>query len=137
MNCRQSMVLAAALVWWPSIGQAQSNGDLYELQERCGTLAQEFFDREHRSRIKETKDGTAFMNFENHYSSRLNKCFFLEINEVYPTRSKMLRLFDVNDNKGYGIYTEGGNLPFVCVVQDGICRSEAEWKELIKPFMED
>ena len=137
MNCIQPIILAAVLLCWPCIGQAQPNKGLYDFQERCGTRAQEFFDREHRSRIKETKDGTAFMNFENHYSSRLNKCFFLEIAEIYPTRSKMLRLFDVNDNEGYGIYTEGGNLPFVCVVRDRMCRSEAEWLELIKPFMED
>jgi hypothetical protein len=44
-------------------------------------------------------------NYENHYSARLNKCFFLEIavsNEKgNPTSSKIMRLFDVGDNKEY------------------------------------
>jgi hypothetical protein len=76
----------------------------------------------------------------------LNKCFFLEIGTSYerkqgkPTSSKIMRLFDVNDNKQQGIYMSGFSMdgpPFACEVQDKVCQSEREWRQLLKPFMED
>ena len=83
-------------------------------------------------------------NYENHYSARLNKCFFLEIATSYDkgrlTRSKDMRLFDLHENKELGIYVDGmcdGCGPMACYVQDKVCRSESEWRQLLKPFMED
>jgi hypothetical protein len=85
--------------------------------------------------IVNTKTGQMVANFENHYNSRLNKCFYLEMSTTYERGKepfKLLRLFDLNDNKEYATFFDGA-----CVVHDQFCQSEAEWRLLIKPFMED
>jgi hypothetical protein len=134
-----------ALLLFGTAAPAQPNREQYELQERCGKRAAEFFKREYSSGFK-TRDTTTSFNYENHYSARLNKCFFLVIADTYeliegkPTASKDMRLFDLNENKEYGIYMSSpcdGCVPWPCLVQDQVCRSEKEWRTLIKPFMED
>jgi len=75
MNFSRSIVLAALLFWWPCLGHAQPNKDLYDLQERCGKQAEERFQGIGKQR--ETAGFTFSFDFENHYSLRLNKCFFL------------------------------------------------------------
>jgi hypothetical protein len=109
-----------------------------------GNEPQEVFKREY-GRTMQTKDGQIIFNYENHYSPRLNKCFFLEIAVSYEVQNgkrestRVLRLIDLNDNKEYGIYMGDldGSGPTVCTVRERVCRFEAEWRELIKPFMED
>jgi hypothetical protein len=111
--------------------QAQSLIDKYELSERCGKRAAEVF-----TKGKEETTGLilAADNYENHYNSHLNKCFYLEIHQTGETKS--LRLFDLNDHKEIGIYVGGLGVQR-CALQDKQCTSEAEWRALIKPFMED
>ena len=81
------------------------------------------------------------MNYENHFSSRLNKCFFLEILVVIENGkwSKHIRLSDLNENKEYGSYSNSDKNPkYVwCIVRNSRCSSEAEFQTLIKPYMED
>jgi len=144
---RASISLAiAGLVWFSTYLSAQPNKEVYELQERCGKRAAEVFRREHNPPISKTKDGQTLFNYEGHYSARLNKCFFLEVAVSYerkegkPTISKTMRLFELNDNKQYGIYMSGFVMdgpPIGCEVQDIVCQSENEWRQLLKPFMED
>jgi hypothetical protein len=144
MSLDRSIVLAAALVWCPSIGQAQPNKDLYELQERCGKRAEEVFTRTYK-RWEESDGRSVFFDFENHYSPRLNKCFFLLTNTIYQMQgglpqgqpSKTIWLFDLNDNRQYGTIAEAQGTTFTCELRGKQCRSEQEWRELIKPFMED
>jgi hypothetical protein len=137
---RRTTVLAALLLVGTA-SHAQPNREQYELQERCGKRAAELFKREYSSGFK-TRDTTTMFNYENHYSARLNKCFFLEIADLYEKgkgSTKSLRLFDLNENKQYGICMSsfGDGVPYPCFVQDQVCRSEDEWRTLIKPFMED
>jgi hypothetical protein len=134
-------VAVAGLLCFSTNISAQPNKVLYELQERCGKRAEEFFRREYGPAF--SKDRQMF-NYENHYSSRLNKCFFLEIADVYEkgksASTKNMRLFDLNENKEYGVYVSGFTAdrpPLVCNVQDQVCQSESEWRQLLKPFMED
>jgi hypothetical protein len=110
---------------------------LYQLQERCGTQAAKVFAEEYQS-IVSTESGQTRFNYESHYNSRLNKYFFLEISHTYERgkTSYMLRLFDLNENKEYGSFSS--ILPMLsCEVQDQRCRSENEWRELMRPYMED
>jgi hypothetical protein len=107
---------------------AQPNKVLYELQERCSKRAEELFKREYSAPVPKSWGQMTF-NYENHYSAQLNKCFFLEITMGYDkgrlTRSKDMRLFDLNENKEYGIYMDGfcdGCGPITCYVQDKSCR---------------
>ncbi len=143
-------VAIAGLVWFTTHVSAQPNKELYELQERCGKRAEEFFRREYGP--ASGKDGQMF-NYENHYSSRLNKCFFLlifvsfEKGKLDSTTSMLLS--DLNDKKEYGEFHAGPTVtrpdgtplgvestPLACVVRGKICRSESEWRQLVKPFME-
>jgi hypothetical protein len=92
--------------------------------------------------VSNTENGQIVVNYENHYSAHLNKCFFLEISVIYERKggsSKMMRLFDLNENKEYGVFVSGPteSTPLECVVRGQVCRSESEWRQLLKPFMED
>jgi hypothetical protein len=135
-------VAIAGLLCFSTYVSAQPNKELYELQERCGKRAAEVFKREYRPGSNIKGEQIRF-NYENHYSARLNKCFFLlEIAVSYEKEksSKIMRLLDLNDNKEYGIYMSGfcdGCVPVSCFVQDNTCRSERERRQLVKPFMED
>src|SRR5262249_61972403 len=110
MNLSQSIVLASALLWWPCIGQAQPNRDLYDLQERCRKQAEERFQQTFVQRVLETDRYRSSFNFENHYSLRLNKCFYLVTNDIFLKSSdqsgKSMWLHDVNDNTPYQYYGE-------------------------------
>ena len=113
--------------------QSQSRKEIYELQERCGKSASEMFGKDFP---KEERKGLE--NFENHYNVRLNKCFMLEDNmlttrdqgKVYQTR--LLTLVDVHGNKAVASFS-----PLNCDVQEKKCRTEEEFRVLIRPFMED
>jgi hypothetical protein len=126
----------AALLVGSSLAHSQPDKVVYELQERCGKRAAEVFAKEWGSNVVNTVSGQTLANFENHYSPRLNKCFYLEISTSYEKSKqsfKTLRLFDLNDNKEYAIFLEG----LTCDVRGKRCATEAEWRELVKPFMED
>jgi hypothetical protein len=121
-------------------GQQATATERYLLQERCGKLAAAAFAKDYTA-AETTKDGQHISNYENHYSPKLNKCFFLEIGRFIDQgkNSKLLRLFDLNENKEYGSYWQTDKMPnFVdCLVGETRCSSEKEWRELAKPYLED
>jgi hypothetical protein len=92
-------------------------------------------------------DTKFIFDYESHYNSRLQKCFFLEIttmiNREGETKLMLLRdLFEKEELGPYGgLVKKGGSEPSVCSVlliepvQQRQCRSEQEWRELIKPYM--
>jgi hypothetical protein len=134
-------VAIAGLLCFSTYVSAQPNK---ELQERCGKRAAEVFAREYSPPVLDTDDEKTLFNYENHHSARLNKCFFLEIAMSYEREegkpgSKIMRLFDLNDNKEYGTFVSGPteSTPLACVVRGKSCQSESEWRQLVKPFMED
>ena len=144
LNMKASISVAiVGLAWFSTYVSAQSNKDLYELQERCGKRAADVFEREYGP-ISDDKDGQTLFNYENHYSEHLKKCFFLEIAVSYEHEegkpaSRIMRLFELNENKEYGTFVSGPteSTPVTCVVRGKHCRSESEWRQLLKPFMED
>jgi hypothetical protein len=78
-------------------------------------------------------------DYENHYSPRLNKCFYLEKSATSENSGWTigLALYDLNENKPYGRFTSGPYGILDCKVKDKVCRSEQEWRELAKPFLEE
>jgi len=109
-GARLSRVVAAGLVvTQPAWGQPDRV--VYELRERCGKRAAEVFKQEYGPATN-VENGQMLSNYENHYSSKLNKCFFLEVSDSYIrnkgifTHSRSMRLFDLNDNKEYGTFFE-------------------------------
>jgi hypothetical protein len=135
-------VAIAGLAWFSTSVSAQPN-KLYELQERCGKRAADVFSQEYSPPVLDTEDGQTRFNYENNYSARLNRCFFLEIAVSYDnetsSNSKIMRLFDLNGNKQYGTFVSGPSesTPLTCLVRGKGCQSESEWRQLVKPFMED
>jgi hypothetical protein len=136
-------VAIAGLLCFSADVSAQSNKQSYELQQRCGKHVAEVFEREYGP-VSNTEDGQTLFNYENHYNARLKKCFFLEIAMSYEREeekpgSKIMRLFDLNENKEYGTFVSGPTegAPVTCVVRGKGCQSESEWRQLLKPFMED
>jgi hypothetical protein len=128
-----------------SISYAQPNKEQYELQERCGKQAAEVFKKEYGGSIINTKNGQIIMNYENHYSPKLNKCFFLEISVSYEqendkkTSFKNMRLFDLNENKECGTFSMDKEtyILLICDVQGKSCRTEIEWRQLVRPYMDE
>jgi len=78
--------------------------------------------------VSDDKNEQTLFNYENHYSARLKKCFFLEIaisyeHEEGKPASKIMRLFDLNENKEYGTFVSGPteSTPVTCVVRGKHC----------------
>ena len=124
-----------SLVLFATGAQAQSLNEKSELSERCGKRAASAF----AERLQGVQPGVAteagnVANYENHYNSRLNKCFYLETLVVFHKEGvhNSMTIFDINENKEYGAYISG-----TCYVQTKRCKTEEEWRTLIKPFMED
>jgi hypothetical protein len=113
--------------------QAQNRKEIYELQERCGKRAEQIYEKDFPVGERKGLEG-----FENHYNVRLNRCFMLEENSMITKDAgksytmKLLTLVDVNDNKVYGTFS-----PLNCEVQNTTCKSEQEFRSLIRQFMED
>jgi hypothetical protein len=130
-----------ALLLFGTAAHAQPNKEQYELQERCGKRAAEVFAKDWPNAVSNTASGQTIGNYENHYNSRLNKCIYLEIGNTYErgkSPSRVMRLFDINENREIATYSKSeGDAFVICVVQGNGCRTEAEWRALIKPFMED
>jgi hypothetical protein len=148
VKIRASVSIAiSGLVWFNTyVSSAQPNKELYELQERCGKRAAELFKRDYGRPVYKSQLGVGSFKYVNHYSAHLNKCFFILIHVFYPKDKKGLSsttrtLFELNDNKEYGKYFQpiydDDNVSSTCQVQDKVCRSEDEWRQLVKPFMED
>ena len=141
-------VLAVAFSTYVS---AQPNKELYELQERCGKRAAEVFQRNRNKTIN--NGGTRIIfNYRNHYNVRLNKCFYLQSMAAVTveadgksTHFNFMQLFDLNENSEYGrflhdtLWDQLYRAPQQpkCEVLGEACRSETEWWQLLKPFMED
>jgi hypothetical protein len=142
-----ALALLAACGWANHAAAAPDKAQ-YELQERCGKRAAEIFRQEfgdEDTSISNTETGESITTYNNHYSATLNKCFFLEIvtNISYKSTpedtSTMMTLFDLNDHKEYGDYFKSSldSNPATCNVKNAVCHSESEWRELLKPYMEN
>jgi hypothetical protein len=117
--------------------QTLSATERYALQVQCGKQASTQFKEDYGSNITNLKSGGQLIaNYQNHYSERLNKCFYLDIATTIEKgtakSTKILHLFDMNENKEHGT-----NIGGICVVDDKVCGSEQEFMELIKVYMEN
>src|ERR1700676_2225866 len=90
-----------------NVAQADSEKSVYELQERCGRRAAEWFKKEYGDGISNTKDAQVFSNFRNHYNPLMHKCFLLLISNSISHRkdktekissTQLETIYDLNDN---------------------------------------
>ena len=108
-----------------------------ELQQKCADRA--------RTAFKDLTV-TARDSYENHYNASLNKCFInVEQISVVPRGDVtiMVGLYDAFENKKYAslIVMSDKKEPHLCRVmqvngEEQVCNSDAEYKELIKTYME-
>jgi hypothetical protein len=105
----------------------------YELSEKCSKSAKEHF--------KSTGFDGPFSGYQNHYNSKLNKCFSRVAETTFDKRNDSITnswwLVDVNENNNIGVFIGrvGEEAPF-CHVNNKQCRSLDEWKTLTIPYME-
>ena len=111
-----------------------SQKELYDLQEKCGKLCKEIFNKDYNGGevlisgvIKVT------YSYENHYNKKLNKCFMLldERNRMGNVKT----LMDVNENKDYGSIRVNEGKIMSCYVLNKTCKPTEHWDELVKPYM--
>ena len=80
------------------------------------------------------------VNYRAHYNASLNKCLYAET-YMYTTpvgNNTWVYLSDLQVNRIYGGFYKSTNIGlFYCSVEDKECHSEAEWNQLVKPYMED
>jgi hypothetical protein len=136
-------MIAASLILAGS-AQAQSLKEKYELSERCGKQAEETFRKYWGSGSSKTDIGQIIGKYDNHYNYRLNTCFYLEISDSYERGKspvRLMRLYDLHESREIGVFV--GTTVFLeektahCWVQEKECTGEAEWRALIRPFMEE
>jgi len=116
-----------------TMAAAEPNVMHYQLQKNCDKLAAQTFHRE-------MADDEGRVDYRAHYNARLNKCFYAET-YISPTPvgiNKWVYLSDLQENRIYGGFHRSTNIGlFYCSLGDRECHSQAEWNELVKPFMED
>jgi hypothetical protein len=124
---------AAMLTLTATMAAAETSVRLYQLQTNCQKLAGETFRRE--AAYDEDR-----IDYRAHYNARLNKCFYVETYRS-PTPvgiNKWVYLSDLQENRIYGGFHRSTNIGlFYCSLEDKECHSEAEWKENLKPYMEE
>jgi hypothetical protein len=122
--------------------QAQSLKEKYELSEQCAKQAAERFERDWGTGVFTHADGRqTTSNYEHHYNSRLHKCLYLEVRDTQKSGRpplRMLTLVDLHGKRSIGKYRKlEGDRFAVCWLQGEPCKTEEEWRSLIKPFMEE
>jgi|SRR5208283_1167912 len=114
-----------------------SSSELYDLQGKCGTDAANFF-------YKIYGDGFAIPGhhyiYSNHYNKKLNKCYILitGLSMIEKDNKKDIELYDVQENNPFGYYSDylKEAAPF-CLFNGGKCSSEATFKRLVAPYMNE
>ena len=99
-----------------------------------------------KSRDYELVFGHGDVKYENHYNARLNKCMYL-LTVVFSSRGrirlKIMTLTDIDENRVIAIFSFGQTGLQSCWLQEKAslpqsnCQTEEEWRQLIKPFMEE
>ena len=119
---------------------------VYELHEKCGKDAAEWFKREHESASMASNNVLTVQNeYTNHYNERLNRCYAVVSKVDFTSNSKgeshRLQgetLADVNENRLVGRFFSNttNDRPLKCNVDSSTCASLDEWQALAKPYME-
>lgn len=119
---------------------SKSAAEVMELENKCFAAASGFF--------KENGFDPKNSGFQNHYNSKLNKCF-INIKSAKVEEDGRLSfhkaLYDVYNRKMYGEYSwkpeEGKNYwevkPSSCFVLDKSCQAIEDYESFVKIYMEE
>jgi hypothetical protein len=133
---KRLLVLSAVLLC-STANAAEPNAAAYQQQERCGNRAEEVL------RLNGWNPAKDIASIQSHYNTRLNRC--MAIQRVIIDGAPDWILFDVNEGRDYGEFSETfvkyqGELTkpvTACYIEDKRCRSQSEWEELARPYMEE
>jgi len=133
---QQAVGAVALCALWMTVGnvRAEPNKAESELVERCSKAAADWFKRN----WGKTASGEE-ASFESHYGTRGNKCYaFLKY--ALPKREPpllVLHLFDINGSRELGRFSRSGaDAPSQCEVMETVCKSEKEWRDLVRALIE-
>ena len=116
-----------------TMAAAEPNVTLEQLKQSCEKTAAQAFRRE-------TAPDEDQVDYRAHYNARLNKCLYTEtyISITTVGINTWVYLSDLQVNRIYGGFHKSTNIGlFYCNLEDKECHSEAEWNELVKPYIED
>jgi hypothetical protein len=139
--------VALILVCSGAVGaSAQSNKEKYELEERCGKRAAQYFSEQYGNGYRKGDQMATRNSFRNHYNTRFNKCYVILVTRVHldawakEEEVRTLELMDLNENNKFGTYIGSSTSvkpPSMCEMKDDVCHSEIEWWNMTKQYMED
>jgi hypothetical protein len=130
----------------PSTSRAPDPRGIYDLREKCGRDAREWFQHFHADDVGYPPTTVAVQNeYSNHYNERLNRCYAIWLNAKIvnapgnkgSATTKAMDLFEVNDNQDLGrlFMTSKSDVPVDCYVGDQRCGSQKDWEALAAPYM--
>jgi hypothetical protein len=132
-------------VVWGAEGGKLSQTEEYDLSERCGQRAEEFFkanNPELPDYLYESEGSERVYSYENHYNRKMNICFIM-IEGSYSKQNSSedskvsMSLYDVNQHKNIAAFSGQNEKTQLCKVLSASCDSEAEWETLIEPYMKE
>jgi hypothetical protein len=121
---------------------ARTRKESHELNESCGKRAAEKFKQEYGTGFSSDSETRNIYSYRNHYSPRLNKCWYLVQTRATFQRGEKpeqlaLALYDLNDRERYAIYMAEGEKVYLCEAMGQECSSQDQWMELVSPYLND
>lgn len=145
--CNSGNPLPAAPVTSVPIVSTMAAPDLrsdYELREKCGRDAREWFQHFFGNGQSHTKDFSS-SNYTNHYNAKSNRCFALvtSFSTMRDDKTKQMKsaddrhLVDINENNDVGSYFKFSDMsqPMQCAFGERHCASQGEWEATVAPLM--
>jgi len=146
MNNAAAITLIIFALIYSNNSHANPDRVAYELQHECRKSAEEYFSKEIGAGINETDDRIFITTSENHYNSRLNKCFILiKSKAIYKAPAEKsnsyedILLQELSENSLYGHYrgyTHSKKSSF-CNIRDWKCESKEQFEKKVKFLMND
>jgi|SRR5208283_5225950 len=126
---RKIIVIAVSMLLISITGCSNPQKANYEMQEKCAKDAAQYF----------ANNYAVASRYENHYNTKLNKCFIKVVNPSYA-HTDNFHLIDINENKLVGcyfIYPGLSKTNVACDVAGTKCQSLDQWNVLAKKYMEE
>jgi hypothetical protein len=118
-----------------------------ELQQQCAQDARDWYEHQHAWEAPDSGGARITSTYRDHYSAKLGRCYIVVDRSTSNTEArsgevislKTSTLTDVRANRDIGNANWfGSNDAFSqCQVNGTACLSKQEWRELLKPYMEN
>lgn len=137
---------AAVATPLPTLPAAADPRIAYELKEKCGRDAREWFQHFYGDGKSHTKD-FLLTDYQNHYQAKMNGCFAVTISfsTIHDSKTHKVKgadsrsLINVAENRDLGSFFKFSDMqaPMTCSVLEQTCASSEEWETLTRRYMEE